>query len=181
MTNPRDYLAELVTDVDLAKVLDDGIVQIDPVDSKHDADVPNESGPIVYYPEDDPNYHPNESGPIFYDPEHPDYGPNSDYSWGDGASHHPHHPHHGHGSGHHHRDAPADPPGDDVIDGRWGSGSTRETNPAEGEVTIMPVEEAPAESVDITPTPEPEPEPEMSIMPVEEAPVTFEADYVALA
>jgi hypothetical protein len=223
MTNPRDYLADLITDVDLANVLDDEIVQIDPVESKHGEDAPNESGPIVYYPEDDPNYDPsdstnqpipnesgpivyypendpnydppdapNESGPIYYDPENPDYGPNSDYHSGGGGGHHPHHhahhrPHHGHDndSHHHHRDAPADPPlgGDEVIDGCWGSGSAREANPAEGEVSIMPVDEAPAESVDITPEPElaPEPEPEMSIMPVEEAPAIVEADYVAMA
>jgi hypothetical protein len=170
MTNPPDYLTDLLNAVDLTNALDDEIVWVDPIESRAGDDVPNESGPIVYYPENDPNYDPNydphqpgpelpnESGPIFYDPNFPDYQPS-------------------------HGDDPAGSPhgGDVVIDGCWGSGSTHETDPGEGEVSIQPVEETPIEDVYLEPDPEQEPGPVMSIQPVEETPVTFETDDVAIA
>jgi hypothetical protein len=141
--NPHEYLTELLESLEVPTTMDDESIWSDPTDSRPGGDVPNESGPIVYYPEDDPNYEPdqpelpNESGPIFYDPA---------------------------------------PGSDDVIDGCWGSGSTHEVDP--GEVSIQPVDELPTEDVFIEPEPEPEPGPVMSIQPVEETPVTFEADVV---
>ncbi len=162
MPNPRDYLADLLEsmrDVDLTTALDDEVVRVDPVESPSGEDVPNESGPIVYYPEDDPNYDPNdpigdvpnESGPIFYDPN--ESGPVES------------------------------PPGEDVpIDlDCWGTGGPREVDPDEGVVHGRPVDVTPAEDVYIEPEPEQEPGPEMSIQPVEEAPAVVEADDVAIA
>ena len=134
MTNPRDYLADLLesmADADLTTSLDDEIVRIDPI----------ESGPIVYDPENDPNYEPDAPGPV----ESPSGG----------------------------EDIP--------IGGCWGTGHQHETDPGEGEVSIQPVEEAPAEDVYIEPDPEQEPGPEMSIQPVEEAPAIVEADVAIVS
>ena len=177
--NPHDYLADLLESVahgDLARSLDDEIVRIDPVESQPSEDVPIESGPIVYYPEDDPNYDPNdpividpvespsggdvpiESGPIVYYPEDdPNYDPNDPIVIDPVES---------------------QPGGEDIpIGGCWGTGHQDETDPGEGEVSIQPVEEeAPAEAVLIEPDPEQEPGPEMSIQPVEED--SFEEDSV---
>ena len=196
MTDPHFNLADLLKSEanDPTKALDDEVVQA-PNESGPiyypGEQVPNESGPIYYDPANDPANNPTDSDPyvhgvdgpppFVYDPAN---DPADDPAGADPILADPVESPHG-------ADTPIEP-GD--ID--WGASADEPNEPNEteqpdqpvridpvdlheddGEVSIQPVDAAPVEHVFIEADPEQEPGPEMSIQPVESEPVV-EADEV---